>query len=151
MTSEGQTGTREGPNVKERGTALEISQPKRGTQPTPQGASRPEVGVKPRRTAGGQSTGAATTSEGTPGDPGALMEQVVARTNMRAALRRVEPTERELRALGLPEGQAESGARTRKGYWRMACGPLSRALDTAYWRRQGLTSLAERLGELMAS
>ena len=77
------------------------------------------------------------------------------RRRLRACLwkqwKRIRTRERELRALGLPEWQAQSWARTRKGYWRMACGPLSRALDTAYWRRQGLTSLAERLGELLAS
>ena len=77
------------------------------------------------------------------------------RRRLRACLwkqwKRIRTRERELRVLGLPEWQAQSWARTRKGYWRMACGPLSRALDTAYWRRQGLTSLAERLGELMAS
>ena len=84
------TDAREGPNVEERGTTLELSQPKRGKQPTPQGASRREVGVKPQRPVGGQSAGAVRTDEGAPGDPSVLMDQVVARANMWAALRRVE-------------------------------------------------------------
>ncbi|MDE3076044.1 MAG: group II intron reverse transcriptase/maturase [Chloroflexota bacterium] len=76
------------------------------------------------------------------------------RRRLRACLwkqwKRVRTRQRELRALGLPEWQAQSWARTRKGYWRMACGPLNRALDTAYWRRQGLQSLTERYGALYA-
>lgn len=50
---------------------------------------------------------------------------------------------RELRALGLPEWVCREFAASRKGYWRMAGGPLSRALDTAYWRVQGLMSLTD--------
>jgi RNA-directed DNA polymerase len=77
------------------------------------------------------------------------------RARLRACLwkqwKRIRTRERELRALGLPAWTAEGWARTRKGYWRMACGPLSRALDTTYWRRQGLQSLTERFGELYAS
>lgn len=120
--SEEPAGAREGLNVEEMGTALEISQPKQGKQSTPQGASRPEVGVMPRGTDGGPSAGAVTTGEGIPRDPNALMERVVARAS-------------------LPEWQAQSWAGTRKGDWRMARGPLSRALDTADRRRQGLASL----------
>lgn len=50
---------------------------------------------------------------------------------------------RELRALGLPEWVAHEYAMSRKGPWRMAGGPMNRALDTAYWRAQGLLSLTE--------
>lgn len=50
---------------------------------------------------------------------------------------------RELRALGLPEWVCWELAMSRKGHWRMAGGPLNRALDTAYWRAQGLMSLTE--------
>ena len=84
------TGLWEGPNIEERGTALERSQPKRGEQKTPQGACRPEVGVKPQGTAGGRSAGAARTSEGTPRDPDALLERVLSAGNLADALRRVE-------------------------------------------------------------
>ena len=48
---------------------------------------------------------------------------------------------RELRALGQPEWVCRSFAFSRKGYWRMAGGPLNRALPVKYWREQGLTSL----------
>lgn len=51
---------------------------------------------------------------------------------------------RELRALGLPEWVCLQLAMSQKGYWRMAGGPLNRALDTAYWQVQGLMSLTER-------
>ena len=51
---------------------------------------------------------------------------------------------RELRALKLPEWVCWEFAMSRKGYWRMAGGPLNRALDTAYWQAQGLTSLTKR-------
>ena len=50
---------------------------------------------------------------------------------------------RELRALGLPEWVAREYANTRKGAWRMAGGPMNRALGSAYWRAQGLLSLTE--------
>jgi len=46
--------------------------------------------VKPQGTAGGRSAGVAPTSEGTPRDPNALMEQVLSAGNLAAALRRVE-------------------------------------------------------------
>lgn len=58
---------------------------------------------------------------------------------------------RELRNLGLPEWTAVGWANSRKGYWRMATGPLNRALDTAWWRAKGLCSLAERFETLAAS
>ena len=58
---------------------------------------------------------------------------------------------RELRALKLPEWVCLEFAMSRKGYWRMAGGPLNRAMDTAYWRVQGLKSLAERYHEIRQS
>jgi group II intron reverse transcriptase/maturase len=57
--------------------------------------------------------------------------------------KRVRTRLRELRALGLPEWVAREFANSRKGPWRMAGGPMNRALGTAYWRAQGLVSLAE--------
>ena len=50
---------------------------------------------------------------------------------------------RELRALGLPDWVCWEYAMSRKGYWRMASGPLNRALGVAYWRAQGLKSPTE--------
>lgn len=50
---------------------------------------------------------------------------------------------RELRALGLEDWVCWELAMSRKGYWRMASGPLNRALGNAYWRAQGLKSLTE--------
>lgn len=77
------------------------------------------------------------------------------RRRLRACLwkqwKRATTRQRELRALGLPHRTADGWANTRTGIWRMAGGPLSRALDTAYWRRQGLRSLTERLSELQVS
>jgi hypothetical protein len=36
---------------------------------------------------------------------------------------------------------------SRKGYWRLAMTPqLNKALGLAYWRNQGLFSLAEEIG-----
>ena len=58
--------------------------------------------------------------------------------------KRVRTRYRELRALGLPERVVHQLANTRKGYWRIAGGPLNNALGTAYWRAQGLMSLTER-------
>ena len=46
--------------------------------------------MKPQGTAGGRSAGVAPTSEGTPRDPNALMEQVLSAGNLADALRRVE-------------------------------------------------------------
>ena len=65
--------------------------------------------------------------------------------------KRVRTKLRELRALGLPEWVAKEFAFSRKAYWRMANGPLNRALGTAYWQAQGLVSLAERFDALTAS
>lgn len=57
--------------------------------------------------------------------------------------KRVRTRHRELRALGLPDWVAHELANSRKGPWRMAGGPMNRALGTAYWRTQGLVSLTE--------
>ena len=84
------TGDREGPNVEERGTALDGWTSTRGKQNTPEGGWRTEVGVNPQGPAGGRSVDAARESEGAPRDPDALMERVVATANMWDALRRVE-------------------------------------------------------------
>ncbi|MGB4070775.1 MAG: group II intron reverse transcriptase/maturase, partial [bacterium] len=35
-------------------------------------------------------------------------------------------------------------ANARKGPWRMAHGPMNRALGTSYWKAQGLMSLTAR-------
>ncbi|MHB8927845.1 MAG: group II intron maturase-specific domain-containing protein [Bacillota bacterium] len=50
---------------------------------------------------------------------------------------------RELRALRLPDWICWELAMSRKGYWRMASGPLNRALSDAYWRARGLLNLTE--------
>lgn len=57
--------------------------------------------------------------------------------------RRVRTRIRELRALNLPDWVAFQYANSRKGPWRMAGGPMNRALDTAFWRARGLLSLTE--------
>ena len=53
---------------------------------------------------------------------------------------------RELRALGQPEWVCRTFAFSRKGYWRMAGGPLNRPLTVKYWRNRGLTSLTDCYG-----
>lgn len=58
--------------------------------------------------------------------------------------KRVRTRYRELRALGLPERVVHEFANARKGPWRMAHGPMNRALGNAYWSSQGLMSLTER-------
>jgi len=58
--------------------------------------------------------------------------------------KRVRTRYRELRALGLPEWVVHEFANARKGPWRMAHGPMNRALGNAYWQAQGLMSLTER-------
>ncbi|MFO7152286.1 MAG: reverse transcriptase domain-containing protein, partial [Bacillota bacterium] len=58
--------------------------------------------------------------------------------------KRVRTRYRELLALGLPERVVHEFANARKGPWRMAHGPMNRALGNAYWQSQGLTSLIER-------
>ncbi|GAW93102.1 retron-type reverse transcriptase [Calderihabitans maritimus] len=47
--------------------------------------------------------------------------------------KRVRTRYRELRALGLPERVVHEFANTRKGPWRMAQGPMNRALGNSYW------------------
>ena len=58
--------------------------------------------------------------------------------------KRVRTRYRELRALGLPDWVVHNFANARKGPWRMAHGPMNRALGNAYWQSQGLMSLTER-------
>jgi len=58
--------------------------------------------------------------------------------------KRVRTRYRELRALGLPEWVVHEFANSRKGYWRMAHGPMNRALGNTYWEAQGLMSLTAR-------
>jgi group II intron reverse transcriptase/maturase len=62
--------------------------------------------------------------------------------------KRVRTRYRELRALGLPEWVVHEIANARKGPWRMAHGPMNRALGNAYWQSQGLMSLTERYSYL---
>jgi group II intron reverse transcriptase/maturase len=62
--------------------------------------------------------------------------------------KRIRTRYRELRALGLPEQVVHEFANARKGPWRMAHGPMNRALGNAYWQSQGLTSLTERYQRL---
>ncbi|WP_198592010.1 group II intron reverse transcriptase/maturase [Kyrpidia spormannii] len=62
--------------------------------------------------------------------------------------KRVRTRYRELRALGLPEWVVHPFANARKGPWRMAHGPMNRALDNTYWQAQGLMSLTERYRRL---
>ncbi|MEW6031390.1 MAG: group II intron maturase-specific domain-containing protein [Bacillota bacterium] len=50
---------------------------------------------------------------------------------------------RELRALGLPAWVARQYAESRRGFWRMAGGPLNQALPRSYWQRQGLLDLVD--------
>jgi hypothetical protein len=62
--------------------------------------------------------------------------------------KRVRTRYRELRAQGLPEWVVHEFANARKGPWRMAHGPMNRALGNAYWQSQGLMSLTERYSYL---
>ncbi len=62
--------------------------------------------------------------------------------------KRVRTRYRELRALGLPEWVVHEFANARKGPWRMAHGPMNRALGNAYWQSQGLMSLTGRYQSL---
>jgi len=62
--------------------------------------------------------------------------------------KRVRTRYRELRALGLPEWVVHEFANARKGPWRIAHGPMNRALGNAYWQSQGLMSLTERYQSL---
>nr|WP_232070102.1 group II intron reverse transcriptase/maturase [Kyrpidia spormannii] len=65
--------------------------------------------------------------------------------------KRIRTRYRELRALGLPEWVVHQFANARKGPWRMAHGPMNRALGNAYWQAQGLMSLTERYRRLRQS
>ncbi len=62
--------------------------------------------------------------------------------------KRVRTRYRELRALGLPEWVVHEFANARKAPWRMAHGPMNRALGNAYWQSRGLMSLTERYSYL---
>lgn len=62
--------------------------------------------------------------------------------------KRVRTRYRELRTLGLPEWVVHQFANARKGPWRMAHGPMNRALGNAYWEAQGLMSLTARYHSL---
>jgi len=61
--------------------------------------------------------------------------------------KRVRTRYRELRALGVPEFVVHQMANARRGPWEMSRN-LNNALDTSYWKRQGLVSLLERYVEL---
>ena len=80
-----------------------------GSQNTPKGASLPEVAVKPRDMAEGQSGSAAQPGDASHGESGtSLMEQAVARENMLAALKRVERNKGAAGIDGIPtEGLRE--------------------------------------------
>lgn len=59
---------------------------------------------------------------------------------------------RNLIALGIPEEQAILISGSRKGYWRLSNTPqVNKALGLAYWQKQGLTSLVERLDMLRST
>ncbi|GIM46173.1 hypothetical protein DNHGIG_17220 [Collibacillus ludicampi] len=59
---------------------------------------------------------------------------------------------RNLIALGIPEEQAVLISGSRKGYWRLSRTPqLNKALGLTYWRKQGLTSLVDRLDILRST
>jgi len=62
--------------------------------------------------------------------------------------KRVRTRYRELCALGLPEWVVHEFANARKGPWRMAYGPMNRALGNNYWQSQGLLSLTEHYRSL---
>jgi group II intron reverse transcriptase/maturase len=49
----------------------------------------------------------------------------------------------ELLALGLPEWHARQLAYSRKGYWRIAGGPLSSAMPRSYWEKRGIVRLTK--------
>lgn len=59
---------------------------------------------------------------------------------------------RNLVALGIPEDWGKKIAYSRKQCWRLANTPqMSKALDLAYWRNQGLISLANRNRKMLES
>jgi RNA-directed DNA polymerase len=53
---------------------------------------------------------------------------------------------RELRALKLPEWVCLEFAFSRKGHWRMASGPMNRAMPRAFWNARGFAGLTEFFG-----
>lgn len=61
--------------------------------------------------------------------------------------KRVRTRIRRLRSLGLAEWIVLMMANSRRGYWRMSRN-LNNALDTSYWKAQGLKSLLARYLEL---
>jgi RNA-directed DNA polymerase len=65
--------------------------------------------------------------------------------------RRVRTRYRELRRLGVPERNVHALANTRCGPWRIAGGALNRFLNAAFWRQQGLESVAERYHRLRSA
>jgi RNA-directed DNA polymerase len=57
--------------------------------------------------------------------------------------------QRNLVALGVPPSWAREAAGSGKGTWRLAASPpVHQALSSAYWRSQGLVSIAERYHQL---
>jgi hypothetical protein len=59
---------------------------------------------------------------------------------------------RNLVALGVPPRSAREAAGSAKGTWRLAASPpVQQALSNAYWRSQGLQSIAERHHQLRAT
>lgn len=61
--------------------------------------------------------------------------------------KRIKTRWRNLRALGVPDWAARMMANTRRGPWFMSRN-LNNALDSSYWKGQGLCSLLERYLEL---
>jgi len=57
--------------------------------------------------------------------------------------KRTRTRRRKLLALKLPEWKAHEIACSRKGYWRVAGGPLNSAMPRAYWKTQGIIGLSE--------
>lgn len=57
--------------------------------------------------------------------------------------KRVRTRLRELRALNLSEWVCLECAMSRKGYWRMANGPMNRAMPRAYWNARGFAGLTD--------
>jgi len=59
---------------------------------------------------------------------------------------------RKLVGLGISDAWARNISGSRKGYWRLARTPqLNKALGLAYWRDQGLVSVAERYDALRST
>lgn len=59
---------------------------------------------------------------------------------------------KRLLSLGVPKDKAYEWGNSRKGYWRIACSPiLHRALDNAYWQKEGLKSITTRYYSLRST